>query len=228
MESMNLIDRPAETVTRVSTEELGRIVRDRIVREVYVAGQRLREREVSDEFEASRAQVREVFSLLVERRLLLREANVGVTVVRLGASEIVELYELRGAVEGLAARLAAERAPDGAWDALVHDFGAPADRMIETHDMDAYLSLIDRAQIGIVTHAGNAVLQETMAQLSDRLAVLARRSILLPGRTVDGLRLHRALMAALAARDGDAAEQIKRANLRGACETLVRFASYVR
>lgn len=228
METLDLMKPATESAARVGTDGLARIVRDRIVREVYVAGQRLREREISEEFDVSRAQVREVFSLLVERRLLLREANVGVTVVRLGPSEIFELYELRGAVEGLAARLAAERAPHGAWDALVHDFGAPADRMIESHDMDAYLALIDRAQVAIVTHAGNSVLQETMALLSDRLAVLARRSILLPGRTVEGLRLHRALMAALAARDGDAAERIKRANLRGACETLVRFASYVR
>jgi len=221
---------PGDTASapkRMSTEELGRIMRDRIVREFYVGGQRLTEREVCDEFDVSRAQVREAFSLLVERRLLVREANVGVTVARLGPAEIVQLYELRGAVEGLAARLAAERAPDGAWDSLLRDFGAPADRMIADHDMDGYLSLIDREYRGIVTHAGNSDLQETMAKLSDRLAVLARRSILLPGRTVDGLRLHRELIAALAARDGAEAERIKQANLRAACETLLRYADYV-
>ncbi|APH72311.1 GntR family transcriptional regulator [Aquibium oceanicum] len=222
------MDQALEVTSRMGTGELAQILRDRIVREIYVAGQRLREREVSEEFGASRAQVREAFSLLVERRLMVREANVGVTIARLGPHEIVELYELRGAVEGLAARLAAERAPAGAWESLCHDFGAPADRMIEEHDIDGYLELIDRAYRSIVSYAGNSVLQETMAQIYDRLAVLARRSILLPGRTVEGLRLHRELLAALAARDGEAAERIKRANLSGACETLLRFANYVR
>lgn len=217
-----------ETRKRIGTEELGQILRDRVVREIYVSGQRLREREIAEEFGVSRAQVREAFSLLVERRLLVRETNVGVTVARLGPKEILQLYELRGAVEGMAARLAAERAPDGAWDGLLHEFRTAADRMVSEHDMDAYLDLIDRTYLSIVRYAGNAVLEETMAAIYDRLAVLARRSVLLPGRAAEGLRLHKELVAALAARDGETAERIKRANLRGACETLLRFADYVR
>ncbi len=217
-----------ETERRIGVDDLGQILRDRVVREVYVSGQRLREREISEEFGVSRGQVREAFSLLVERRLLVREANVGVAVARLGPEEILELYELRGAVEGMAARLAAERAPDGAWDDLLKEFNNAADRMVASHDMDRYLDLIDRTYLSIVKHARNAVLEETMAQIYDRLAVLARRSVLLPGRAVEGLRLHKQLIAALAARDGESAERIKRENLRGACETLLRFANYIR
>lgn len=217
-----------EAEARVDTDQLGQILRERIVREVYASGQRLREREISEEFKVSRAQVRDAFALLVERRLLVREANVGVTVARLGSSEITQLYELRGAVEGLAARLAAERAPDGAWDGLLSEYSTRADHLVAEHDIDGYLDLIDRTHLSIVHYAGNAVLQETMAQIYDRLAVLARRSVLLPGRAAEGLRLHKELVAALAARDGENAERIKRANLRGACETLLRFADYVR
>jgi DNA-binding GntR family transcriptional regulator len=213
---------------RMGVDQLGRILRDRVVREIYVSGQRLREREISEELGVSRGQVREAFSLLVERRLLVREANVGVAVARLGPEEILELYELRGAVEGMAARLAAERAPDGTWDDLLREFNTTADRMVASHDMDRYLDLIDRTYLSIVKHARNAVLEETMAQIYDRLAVLARRSVLLPGRAVEGLRLHKQLIAALAARDGEAAERIKRENLRLACETLLRFANYIR
>lgn len=221
------MDREQEN-SKLKVEDLSEIIRDRIVREIYVAGQRLREREFSEEFGASRGQVREAFSLLVERRLLEREANVGVAVARLGPQEISQLYEVRAAVEGLAARLAAERAPDGAWDDLVKEYDASAERMVAEHDMDGYLDLIDRTHRAIVLHAQNVVLEETMAQIYDRLAVLARRSVLLPGRAVEGLRLHKELVTALAARDGEAAERIKRANLRGACETLLRFANYVR
>jgi DNA-binding GntR family transcriptional regulator len=217
-----------EAEIRIATEELGQILRERIVREVYVSGQRLREREISEELNVSRGQVRDAFAWLVERRLLVREANVGVTVARLGAEEITQLYELRGAVEGLAARLAAERAPDGAWDELLEEFATKADRLVAEHDIDGYLSLIDRTHLAMVHHAANAVLQDTMAQIYDRLAVLARRSVLLPGRATEGLRLHKQLVAALAARDGENAERIKRANLQGACETLLRFADFVR
>ncbi|MEI4485659.1 GntR family transcriptional regulator [Frigidibacter sp. MR17.14] len=217
-----------ETEDRFDTEELIAVLRQRIVREGYAAGQRLRERQISEEFGTSRAQVREAFAVLTERRLLTRQANVGVTVTRLSPAEIVELYEVRGAVEGLAARLAAERAPDGAWDSLRRRFGAEADQMIAAADLDGYGRLVDEAQKGLVDHARNPVLVETMGLLGDRAAVLARRSILLPGRTDVGLRMHRDLIEALIARDGDAAERIKRANLADACERLVRFADYLR
>ncbi|WP_158243189.1 GntR family transcriptional regulator [Acidimangrovimonas sediminis] len=210
------------------TATLVEILRDRIVREVFVSGQRLREREIAEEFAVSRAQVREAFSVLTERRLLDRKANVGVTVARLGPEEIAQLYELRGAVEGLAARLAAERAPEGAWDDLLHSFGAPADEMIAAADLEGYGKIVDEAQQRLVRYAANAVLNETMGVLADRSAVLARRSILLPGRTDVGLKMHRELLAALIARDGEAAERIKRANLADACERLVRFAHYLR
>ncbi|GGA18901.1 hypothetical protein GCM10011326_34350 [Salipiger profundus] len=176
----------------------------------------------------SRAQVRDAFAVLLERRLLQREPHVGVTVVRLGAQEIEHVYQVRSVVEGLAARLAARNAPEGCWNSLRDRFGAPADRMIAETDFDGYSQLLDETHQGLMLHAANPVLNETMSLLADRSAVLARRSVFLPGRTDVGLRMHRDLIEALIARDEDAAERIKRANLADACERLIRFADYMR
>lgn len=73
-------------------------------------GTRLVERQVAAEFRVSRGPIREAFRLLEAERLVEIEAFKGASVVRLGVDEITELFELRGALFGLAARLAATRA----------------------------------------------------------------------------------------------------------------------
>jgi DNA-binding GntR family transcriptional regulator len=56
----------------------------------------------------SRSPVREAVLRLTQERLAQEEARRGAVVARIGASELVRIYELREVLEGLAARLAVE------------------------------------------------------------------------------------------------------------------------
>ncbi len=212
-----------KTVNQVVAE-----LRDRIVREIYGPGARLKERELAEEFAVSRAVIRDALAILAERSLIIRHANRGAEVASIGPDEIKQIYEAREAIEGLIARLAAERAPGGAWDQLQIDFGEPVGAAVEAGSLDVYAMHLDRLQAEMIAQANNPVLTEITNSLADRIAVLARRSILLPGRAVEGLRGHREVLKALAERRGEDAERLKRQNLRNAREGLLRYASYVR
>jgi DNA-binding GntR family transcriptional regulator len=73
------------------------------------AGERLVEQELSARFGVARHSLRAALRALAAEGLVRVETNRGARVARLGADEIVELYELRTALEVEAARLALER-----------------------------------------------------------------------------------------------------------------------
>ena len=75
----------------------------------FEPGQRLSEADLARRFGISRGPLREALQRL-EGRLVTRRARVGVHVIELSADAIRELFVIREALEGLAARLAAENA----------------------------------------------------------------------------------------------------------------------
>jgi len=82
-------------------------LRDAIVEGVIPAGSKLSETELSTNYQVSRAVVREAINRVESCRLVERKANVGARVVELTQAGLVEIYQIRAALEGMAARLAA-------------------------------------------------------------------------------------------------------------------------
>ena len=217
----------ASTEARPSLDSVTAEIGNRIVRRVYLPGQRLIERDLAQEFRVSRAVIREALSLLAERRLITRTLNRGAEVARIGRTEIIEIYEVREAVDGLVARLATERAPDGAWAHLIVMFDRPAGKAIAAHDVEAYSAMLDQLSHCMITHAQNKVLSDLHSALADRIAVLSRRALYLPGRMKEGLEGHRKILAAMATRRAGDAERLKRENLRAARDSLLAFEDFV-
>lgn len=84
-------------------------LKDGILRGRYAPGQRLIEADLTRELAVSRGPLREAFRRLTAEGLVESVPNRGAIVRRLSRQETQELFEIRTAVEVLAARLAAER-----------------------------------------------------------------------------------------------------------------------
>ncbi|NQZ10787.1 MAG: GntR family transcriptional regulator [Algicola sp.] len=87
-------------------------LRKAIVEGEIEAGSKLSEPELSTKFAVSRAIVREAINRLEACHIVERKANVGARVVALSPEGLVELYQVREALEGMAARLAAKNMTD--------------------------------------------------------------------------------------------------------------------
>lgn len=74
--------------------------------------QKLSEPELARRFGTSRGPVREAIRRLEERNLVIRTPNAGARVAPITAQDIIDLYYLREALEGMVARLAATRITD--------------------------------------------------------------------------------------------------------------------
>ncbi|WP_444890418.1 GntR family transcriptional regulator [Microbulbifer sp. DLAB2-AA] len=90
-------------------ERLFLTLRGEIVEGRIPAGSKISEPELARRFNASRGSLREALMRLESLGLLERRVNIGARVVELSERGLLELYEVREALEGMACRLAAEQ-----------------------------------------------------------------------------------------------------------------------
>ena len=87
-------------------------LRKDIVEGVVLAGSKLSETELSTKYGVSRAVIREAINRLEACHIVERKANVGARVVSLSPEGLVDLYQVRESLEGMAARLAQNMSDD--------------------------------------------------------------------------------------------------------------------
>jgi DNA-binding GntR family transcriptional regulator len=202
-------------------------LRERIARHELPPGGKLLEKNLSAEFGVSRARIRDVLAVLQQRGLVRRIPNRGAVVESLDLEKITDLYAVREVVEGLAARLAAERIPPESWQDLIVLFGKPMEDDIRRGDFDAYVKKLELLRERMLAGAGNPVLADIIGNIQDRARMIMRRVVILPGRAETGLKEHRAMLQALRRGDGAAAEACMRANIRSGLAFLHRFQSFL-
>jgi DNA-binding GntR family transcriptional regulator len=97
-----------ESTGTLADQVLARL-QDDIVSGVFPPGCKVGEEVVAARYGVSRAPVREAMRHLEGRHLLEKVPHVGTRVTDLSLAELEEVYQAREALEGMAARLAAER-----------------------------------------------------------------------------------------------------------------------
>ena len=213
--------------SRLETEDVVAELRRGIASHEIPPGSRLREHALADRFGVSRARVREAFGVLEERGLIERVRNRGAVVTRLEADRIHELFEVREVLEAQTVRLATEKAPPESWDELIALFGEPTERVLAANDLDAYVDALGRFRQTCIDRAENEVLSTLLDGLYDRIQVLIRRLVLLPGRAQEGLRQHQEILCAMRAGEAEEAERLKRTNIRDAREWFRNYRKYL-
>ena len=203
----------------IGPDDLVGRIREEILAGGYVPEQRLVEADLSDKFAASRAAVRLALVTLANEGLVERLPNRGARVRAITVDEAIEIAEIRSAIEALCARKAAERLTDEDAAELRRLRGEIA-AAVAAGDLIGYSRLnqqMDRVLLAVSGH-------ETAAELLERLwAQSARhqfRLAFLPGRAARSAPEHIAIIDAVLAGDGDAAEQATRAHLDSVAETL--------
>jgi GntR family transcriptional regulator, trigonelline degradation regulator len=99
------VERPLQTLREMALDKL----RDAIIAGYFPPGHRLVERDLCEQLGVSRTIVREVLRHLESEGLVDTLPNRGPIVAVLDIEEAKQIYEIRGALEGMAARLCAER-----------------------------------------------------------------------------------------------------------------------
>lgn len=184
-----------------------------------VPGQRLVETELARMFGVGRAAVRAALVRLEQEGAVERSPNRGARVRLLSEEEAVEIVEARAALECLVARYAALRArPEDVRELrrILREMAACARR----GDSLGYSECNGRFHQTLVRASRHATAGRLLESLRVHTVRYQYRTVLAPGRMPRSLEEHRAIVAAVAARDPDAAEANMRAHLQAVLDSL--------
>jgi DNA-binding GntR family transcriptional regulator len=183
------------------------VLRDAILNFQFKPGDRLIERELCEMTGVSRTSVREALRHLESEGLVQNLPNRGPIVATLTLDEAREIYEVRRALEGLAARLFAERAGNehhAALDAVM----AALERSFATSDTRAIVKATAQFYDVVLGGCGNELVRRLINSLHARVTYLRATSVSQPGRAPDSLAEMRRLVAALKSGNPDEAQAV--------------------
>ena len=217
----------ARTTSAGSVAQIVEVLRGRIARQDVPPGAKLRETDLAEEFRVPRTRVRDALAALEQRRLVERIPNRGAMVTRLDMAQAFHIYDLREVLEGLAARLATEKAPGPQWKKELELFRGPMKELVESNELDPYIERYESLRRKIIDAAANPILAEMLDTIWEKTQVLIRRILILPGRAEFGRQQHVAMLEAMVRGDAEEAERLRRVGLRSAKAHLDKFHKYI-
>lgn len=179
---------------------------------IIVPGARVTETDLSERFEMSRTPIREAIYRLESEGLLSYEPRRGLVVTQPDHQMIIELYTMREALEGTAARLAAQHASEAELSTLA-EINA---REPTLFDQPRALSRLNRRFHSMIyMSAHNRYLLRSLENMASTIALLPTM-LDLPGRPAESHAEHRTVLEAIMSRDAAKAEAAARDHIRSA------------
>ena len=188
-------------------------------------GEPLHENALARQLAVSRSPIREALIQLERERLVVGRLNRPALVRKPSPEEIRQVYTIRSALEGIAARWAAEKATP----ALVAKLKRKAEELnkatiaAEDGADPRVAGLAVEFHGAIAEAAGSLELQHLLQSLCNQITLVMTAGLAsLTRRRAEEIHAeHLALVAAIADGDGDRAEQLASAHVRGARDRLV-------
>ena len=203
------------------------VLRDRIVDGHYPQGVKLIEQDLAQEFGVSRPMLREILGDLESYGLVEKLRNKGTMVRRIDSRSLLEIMEIREVLEGLAARLAAQKSKPSDWRDLEKEFGEPFEQMVKNLDFEKYLDFIAYFRERMVTAAQSQELSKLIIPIYAKIRIVQRRIVILPERMQQAIKEHRAVLKAIIEGNPEKAEQNKRINMKNARDCLEKYKTWV-
>jgi DNA-binding GntR family transcriptional regulator len=195
------------------------VLREAIITNILKPGMRLRADELAKKLGVSRTPVREALRKL-EAENLIAVQGTALSVKVLTEEQLFEIYYTREALEGMAARLAAENAGQ----IEIANLRAILDEIkVHAADRKQLRALTGKFQLALFRSARNETLFRLLKHLQEQVRQYAGTTLTQPGRTKEVLAYCKSIFAAVEQRDPDKAEKIARANRRRTLELRIRM-----
>lgn len=196
------------------------VLRQAILDGRFAPGTRLIERELCSLTGVSRTSVREALRHLEAEGLVKTIAKRGPIVAELTVLEARQVYEIREALESLAAKLFAERASDEEVAALQEGLGRLREAL-RNEDRRAMSKETDSMYDVLLSGCGNEIIYNFIRSLHARVGILRSTSTSHPGRAELSVAEMADIVDAIARRDPDASRIASAQHVRNACETAL-------
>ena len=198
-------------------------LREMLLKGEFAPGDRLSELALVARLNVSRTPIRLALDRLAHEGLLETAPSGGFTVCQFTLADIWDAIEMRGVLEGSAARLAAERLTDVAELSQIREYKREMD-VIARHTLDTfarYMDLNEAFHNELVKLAKSAMLERTLGHLtslpfaSPSAMVFARSKLPRAAELMTiGQEQHHAILEAIESHQGTRAEALAREHVR--------------
>lgn len=216
-------DMKKRTATAALKQQVYETVKTLILSNQLKPGQALLEDELGAQFGLSRTPIREILTQLGHERIVKRTPYMGTFVTQLTREDVQEIYEIRGALESLAVRLAVARISERELEDLERIF-RQAREEIGRGGTKSALDEFRRIHDLIVANAGNVRLQTMLRSLDNEMqrimSIVAERPDYDPE---PGFDEKREILLALQSRDPERAAQLITQHYTSSIDRLVQF-----
>jgi DNA-binding GntR family transcriptional regulator len=183
-------------------------------------GDTLTEIALSERLGVSRTPLRAAIHALAEEGLVEAIPNKGAVVLGVSLDDLVEIYDIRMRLEGIAASLAAKRISDEALSKLTESVEL-SEFYLTKNDSDHLKELDSDFHNILYKSSGNRHLCKILTELHRNIRSYRKMSLSVPERLKTSVEEHKKLLSAIKAHDGALAEKIAVEHIRAALDNLL-------
>ncbi len=205
----------ASLTPRALYEEVAELLRERIFNRELTPGSWIDELKLADEYGISRTPLREALKVLATEGLVTMKVRRGAYVTEVSERDLADVYHLLALLESDAAGVVAHKASN---EELAELQGLHRELEKSVKNRERFFELNEAFHMRVLAIADNRWRDQMVADLRKVMKLNRHNSLLKTGRIQESLAEHAAVMAALLARDPDAAVQRMREHFMNGLE----------
>lgn len=212
------------------SQTVAKELRERLIDGGFAAGAKLNEVDLAEQFGVSRTPVRSALHALASEGFLDYRPNAGFVVRSFSSKFIAGVYDVRAALEGLAAGLAAERGLSDAMRGRMHRLIVQTDELIADSPRDragfaALMDLNNQFHMAFIEAADNKHLADTLRRTRELpLVNRIKADVFDFDFTARAHEDHRWIFEAISAGQGARAEALAREHVRRGALQIMEYA----
>ncbi len=187
---------------RALYEEVAEQLRQRIFQRQLEPGSWIDEVKIAQEFGISRTPLREALKVLAAEGLVTMKVRRGAYVTEVSENDLADVYHLLSLLESDAAGVVAQKATD---DELKDLQQIHKELEAAQNNRDKFFAINERFHMRLLEVAGNRWRDQMVADLRKVMKLNRHNSLFKTGRIKESMLEHRAIMEAIAHRDGKTA-----------------------
>ncbi len=194
---------------RALYQQVAERLRGRIFDRQLEPGHWIDEQKLAAEFGISRTPLREALKVLAAEGLVTMKVRRGAFVAEMSRDDVAQVYHVMALLESDAAGTVASSA-DAAQRAELAALHDKLERQVQRRD--AFFATNEQFHMALLRIAGNRWAEQVVTDLRKVMKLNRHHSLFKQGRILESLQEHRALMAAIDARDAPRAAALMRAH----------------
>ena len=203
---------------KLLSEDIADSIKTAIIKGKFKPGEKISEGELAESMGISRTPLREAFRKLENEGFIQIIPRKGAVVTGIDAEEAINLYEIKSTLEGLAARLAANKMKEKDIGKL-EKINNELKELIDKNDLESFYRVHTRFHEGFVKLCGNKRLM--ISNLNDHFNRFGIISLTLPGQFENAIWQHAQIIEAFKSGDQNLVEDRVKTNVMTGGRVLV-------